>query len=101
MKAGEVAHAAEGPLRDPALEGMSPLGRFGYGLSAAYPPSWIDPLSITPESTQVLEPGMVFVLHQAFQFPEERLGVIIGGTYALTESGLEVLTGGDLELEVV
>jgi Xaa-Pro dipeptidase len=97
----EVALAAEAPLRNPALEGMTLPGRFGYGLSAAYPPSWIDPLAITPESTQMLEPGMVFVLHQAFQFPDEGLGVIVGGTYALTDGGLEVVTGGDLELEVV
>ncbi len=99
--AGDIARAALEPLEREHLKGMTPTGRFGYGLSAAYPPSWIDPLSITPESQQVLMPGMVLLLHQAFQFPYERLGVIIGGTYALTDNGLEVLSGGDFELEVV
>ena len=87
--AADVARASLEPLKHDALKEMTPVGRFGYGLSAAYPPSWIDPLAITPESSQILRTGMVFVLHQAFQFPRERLGVIAGGTYTLTDGGLE------------
>ena len=46
-------------------------------------------------------PGMVFVLHAYLQVLEENFGVIQGGTYALTDAGLEMLVGGgDVELEV-
>jgi hypothetical protein len=45
---------------------------------------------------------MVFVLHAYLQLLEEGLGVIQGGTYALTDAGLEMLVGGGaVELEVV
>jgi hypothetical protein len=44
----------------------------------------------------------VFVLHAYIQLLEEGLGIIQGGTYALTETGVEMLVGcGDVELEVV
>jgi hypothetical protein len=42
------------------------------------------------------------VLHAYLQLLEEGLGVIQGGTYALTDSGLEMLVGGgDVALEIV
>ena len=45
---------------------------------------------------------MVFVLHACVESPEEGLGAIQGGTYALTSFGLETLVGGgDVPLEVV
>ena len=45
---------------------------------------------------------MVFVLHAYIQLLEERLGIIQGGTYALTNNGLEMLVGGGaVELEVI
>jgi len=37
-----------------------------------------------------------------FQLVQEGLGIIQGGTYALTDSGIEMLVGGgDVPLEVV
>ena len=83
------------------LEGAA-LMRFGYGIGVAYPPIWLEPLQISRGFDQVLEPGMVFVLHAYLQLLEEGLGIIQGGTYALTETGVEMLVGcGDVELEVV
>jgi len=42
------------------------------------------------------------VLHAGVDLMDEGLGVVQGGTYALTESGLEQLVGGgDVELEVI
>ena len=76
--------------------------RFGYGIGVAYPPIWLEPLQISRGFDQVLAPGMVFVLHAYLQLLGESLGVIQGGTYALTDRGLETLVGGgDVELEVV
>ena len=42
-------------------------------------------------------------IHREYlRFLEEGLGVIQGGTYALTENGLEMLVGGgDVALEVI
>jgi Xaa-Pro dipeptidase len=76
--------------------------RFGYGIGIAYPPIWLEPLQISRGSDQRLAPGMVFVLHAYIQLLEEGLGVIQGGTYALTDKGLEMLVGGgDVALDIV
>jgi len=96
-----VEEASLAPLRRAGLE-RAALMRFGYGIGVAYPPIWLEPLQISRGFDQVLEPGMVFVLHAYLQLLEEGLGIIQGGTYALTETGVEMLVGGgDVELEVV
>jgi hypothetical protein len=43
---------------------------------------------------------MTFVLHISVSSPEG-FGFIIGGAYLLTNRGLEILSGGDLDLIVV
>jgi len=49
-----------------------------------------------------LVPGMVFVLHAYLQLDHEDIGIIQGGTWALTRDGLEQLVGGgDLPLETL
>jgi Xaa-Pro dipeptidase len=96
-----VEEASLGPLRAVGLEGAA-IMRFGYGIGIAYPPIWLEPLQISRGIDQRLEPGMVFVLHAYIQLLEEGLGIIQGGTYALTENGLEMLVGGgDVALEIV
>ena len=76
--------------------------RFGYGIGVAYPPIWLEPLQISRGFDQVLEPGMVFVLHAYIQLLEENLGIIQGGTYSLSDTGLEMLVGGGaVDLEII
>ena len=100
-RVADVEEASLEPLRRVGLEGAAVM-RFGYGIGVAYPPIWLEPLQISRGFDQVLTPGMVFVLHAYLQLLEEGLGVIQGGTYALTDSGLEMLVGGgDVELEIV
>ncbi|MEM7343334.1 MAG: Xaa-Pro peptidase family protein [Chloroflexota bacterium] len=90
----------------PALEHLRQQGlgdefkmRFGYGVGIGYPPSWLEPLKITRTSDDVLVPGMTFVLHACLLDPAEQIGVLVGGTYTLTEDGYELLSGaGDVEL---
>jgi Xaa-Pro aminopeptidase len=97
----DVEEASLVPLRGAGLEGAA-LMRFGYGIGIAYPPIWLEPLQISRGFDQTLRPGMVFVLHAYLQLLEEGLGVIQGGTYALTDHGVEMLVGGgDVELEIV
>jgi Xaa-Pro aminopeptidase len=96
-----VEEASLEPLRRAGLAGAA-LMRFGYGIGIAYPPIWLEPLQISRGFDQVLQPGMVFVLHAYIQLLEENLGIIQGGTYALTDAGLEMLVGGgSVELDVV
>jgi Xaa-Pro dipeptidase len=98
---GNVEEASLEPLRSAGLEGAA-LMRFAYGIGVAYPPIWLEPLQISRGFDHVLEPGMVFVLHAYIQLLEEKLGIIQGGTYALSDAGLEMLVGGGcVELDVV
>jgi len=73
--------------------------RFGYGVGIGYPPTWLEPLKITRTSEDVLLPGTTFVLHACLLDEEKGLGVLVGGTYAMTDDGYECLSGaGDVPL---
>jgi Xaa-Pro aminopeptidase len=67
--------------------------RFGYGVGVGYPPTWLDPLQITRTSTQPLTPGTTFVLHACLLDEQAQVGVVVGGTYAVNETGTEMLAG--------
>jgi Xaa-Pro aminopeptidase len=95
-----IEEASLVPLRAVGLEDRAMM-RFGYGIGIAYPPIWLETLQISRGAKRVLGPGMVFVLHACLELPDERLGVVQGGTYAMTESGLTMLVGGgDVPLEI-
>ncbi|MGF7162114.1 Xaa-Pro aminopeptidase [Rhodoligotrophos appendicifer] len=97
----DIEEASLEPLRKAGMEDAAVM-RFGYGIGVAYPPIWLEPLQISRGSNQIMQAGMVFVLHAYLQFPDEQLGIIQGGTYALTEQGVEMLIGGgDVPLEVI
>jgi hypothetical protein len=49
-----------------------------------------------------MQANTTFVLHSCIELPEEGIGIIQGGTYALTGGGLELLTGGgSVPLEIL
>lgn len=97
----DVEEASLAPLRAAGLEHAAQM-RFGYGIGIAYPPIWLEPLQIARGFEERLEPGMVFVLHSCLELPDEQLGVIQGGTYALEASGVRMLVGaGDVDLLVL
>jgi Xaa-Pro dipeptidase len=89
---GVEARAVEAPalvvLRDAGM-GDGFKMRFGYGVGVGYPPTWLDPLEITRTSTQRMLPGSTFVLHACLLDEAASLGVLVGGTYAVTEDGVE------------
>jgi len=104
VKAGAaVAESEKAAVNELIKSGADPSvrARFGYGVSACYPPTWLDSLDITLESDQVFQPNMSFVLHVGHRDSKTSLRVLIGGAYVLTQRGLEVLSGGDLELAVL
>jgi Xaa-Pro aminopeptidase len=73
--------------------------RFGYGVGVGYPPTWLDPLQITRTSTQRLVPGTSFVLHACLLDEDAGVGVVVGGTYTISDTGVEMLAGaGPIEL---
>lgn len=96
VPAATVEEAALAPLRREGIEDQF-QGRFGYGIGIAYPPIWLETLEIDRQSKQVLQPGMVFVLHSSIVFPDEGLGYMQGGTFLLTNSGLEMLVGAGVK----
>jgi Xaa-Pro aminopeptidase len=104
IRPGVVAAEVE----EPALTILRAAGlgdnfkmRFGYGVGIGYPPSWLEPLKITRTSDQRLEVGMTFVLHSCLLDDANSLGVLVGGTYVVTDDGYELLSGsGAVELEV-
>jgi Xaa-Pro aminopeptidase len=105
VEPGVEARAVEAPalavLRE-AGTGDAFKMRFGYGVGLGYPPTWLDPLEITRTSTQRLVPGSTFVLHACLLDEATPLGVLVGGTYAVGERGLEQLAGaGAIELTTV
>ncbi|MGH6934521.1 MAG: M24 family metallopeptidase, partial [Dongiaceae bacterium] len=96
-----IEEASLEPLRKVGLEHAATM-RFGYGIGIAYPPIWLETLQISRGFDRKLAANMVFVLHACIELPDEGIGVIQGGTYALTNSGLEMLAGGGaVELEIL
>jgi Xaa-Pro aminopeptidase len=105
VKVGAPAAAAEiaslRPLEREGIDGFA-IARFGYGIGVAYPPIWLETLQISRTSAHVLQAGMVFVLHTTLTLPDENLGFMQGGTYLLTETGVQMLVGdGDSPLVTV
>jgi Xaa-Pro aminopeptidase len=99
--AAAVEEASLEPLRREGLDEFAMM-RFGYGIGIGYPPVWLETLQIDRHSAQRIEVGMVFVLHACIELVDEKLGAIQGGTYTLTENGLEMLVGdGDADLVIV
>ncbi len=96
----EVEEASLEPLRNANLA-KAAMMRFGYGIGIAYPPIWLETLQISRGIDQRLEPGMTFVLHSCVTPPGSGNGVILGGTWLMTEKGLKMLAGtGAIDLEI-
>ena len=105
VEPGIEARAVEAPalsvLRDAGM-GDGFKMRFGYGVGVGYPPTWLDPLQITRTSAQAILPGAAFVLHACLLDEQASLGVLVGGTYAVTADGAEPIAGaGAVELLLV
>lgn len=84
-------------LNDRGL-GDSCAMRFGVGISAAYPPVWENQITIQYETEERFEPGMAFYLHASMQSMSDREGMLLGGSFLMTESGPERLDRARIEL---
>ncbi len=98
---GEMEHASIEPLKKAGREDAY-MVILGTGLGVAYPPIWGGSLHINRWSDLKIEAGMVFYVHSCLQFMEENIGILQGGTYHVTDSGVEMLCGsGEIDLLVV
>jgi Xaa-Pro dipeptidase len=88
----DVDEASRVPLEREGL-GHAAMMRFGYGVGIAYPPTWLEVLNVAEGSQHRLEPGMVAVLHVCLQLTDEARGVLIGGTYLITDDGTSLIAG--------
>jgi Xaa-Pro aminopeptidase len=77
------------------------LMRFGVGISAAYPPAWENQIAIQYESSDLLESGMAFYIHACLQSLRDRTGIMLGGSFLVTEAGPERLDNAPLELVIL
>jgi Xaa-Pro aminopeptidase len=97
----DIDAASRVPLDREGL-GHAAMMRFGYGIGIAYPPTWLEVLNLAEGSPHRLEVGMAVVLHACLQLTDDELGVILGGTYLITDDGAEPIAGaGACELVVV
>ena len=96
----DIDNASLEPLRRENLEHAAMM-RFGLGIGIGYPRVWVGTFQIDRFSSERLLPGMVFYIHSCIELPDEGIGIIQGGSYLVTATGIEPLSGaGDCELFV-
>lgn len=72
--------------------------RVGYSLGIAYPPGWLEPMTLVDGDPHVLAPGMSFSLEPNLSLQDEGFGLKLGETVACTEGGSERLSRVELDL---
>lgn len=97
---GDMEQAYRACLADHGLADCCPM-RFGVGISAAYPPVWENQITIQLECDDVLEAGMAFYIHSSMQSLEDKQGMLVGGSYLMTQGGPERLDKAPIELIVL
>lgn len=98
IPAAEIEAPALDILRAEGLSATFAM-RFGYSVGIGYPPTWLEPFGITRTNCEPVEVGMTFVLHACLLEKDSSTGVLVGGTYAMTDEGLVQLAGaGDCDL---
>lgn len=66
--------------------------RIGYSLGVAYPPGWLEPMTLVAGDEHVLAPGMSFTIEPNLSLPAEGYGLKMGETVLCTPEGPEPLT---------
>lgn len=76
-----------------AMAGMDQhrLHLTGYAVGAAFPPSWVEPMSMDSGSSDILKAGMVVAVEPPLFGVEGGLGVRIVDNVLVTENGCEIL----------
>ena len=99
-RVGDLEAAYRAVLVNHGMANYCPM-RFGVGISAAYPPVWENQITIQFECEDKLRSGMAFYLHSSMQAMEHRQGMLLGGSFLMTDSGPERLDKAPIELVVI
>jgi Xaa-Pro aminopeptidase len=94
---GDMESAYRDALTERGLGDCCPM-RFGVGISAAYPPVWENQITIQLECDDRLQADMAFYIHASMQSFEDRQGMLLGGSFLMTEHGPERLDTAPIEL---
>ena len=74
------------------------LNACGYTMGATYPPTWMDWPMLYAGEPQVLAPNMVFFLHMILLNSDTGLGMSLGETAIVTETGCEPISHAPRQL---
>lgn len=72
--------------------------RIGYSLGIAYPPGWLEPMTLVAGDKHILSPGMSFSIEPNLTLGDEGFGLKLGDTVHCTAQGGERLSGIDPEM---
>jgi Xaa-Pro dipeptidase len=97
---GDVDRAAKAVIAEAGYERYR-IHRTGYGISAGYPPSWLENLNIIESDSHVLEPGMVFSIEPPIMAYDEGIGIKLIDDFLMTETTCVCLSRLPRELIVV
>ncbi|MGO1538075.1 MAG: M24 family metallopeptidase [Leucobacter sp.] len=75
--------------------------RIGYSLGVAYPPGWLEPMTMVKGDPHRFEPGMSFTVEPNLHLPEEGFGVKIGETVECTADGPRTMSSLSHDLVVL
>ena len=74
------------------------LNACGYTMGATYPPTWMDWPMLYAGEPQILAPNMVFFLHMILLNSDTGLGMSLGETAIVTETGCEPISHAPRQL---
>jgi Xaa-Pro aminopeptidase len=72
--------------------------RIGYSLGVAYPPGWLEPMTLVDGDEHLFEPRMSFTIEPNLSLPDEGFGLKLGETVVCTPDGGERLSHLDPRL---
>lgn len=100
VAAAEPDHACNAVLDEQNLVGNR-CHRIGYSLGLAYPPGWLEPMTLVDGDPHVLAPNMSFTIEPNLTLPNEGFGMKLGETVLCTPAGPQRLSATEPSLTVV
>lgn len=101
---GIAVHEPEDAARDvlePAELHGNRCHRIGYSLGVAYPPGWLEPMTMVQGDPHRFAPGMSFTVEPNLHLPEEGFGLKLGETVECTADGPRTMTALPHDLFIV
>jgi Xaa-Pro dipeptidase len=96
----EPEAAARAVLEPAGLHGNR-CHRIGYSLGVAYPPGWLEPMTMVDGDEHVFAPGMSYTVEPNLHLPAEGFGLKLGETVECTAGGPKTMTALGHDLFVV